>query len=229
MAAARTCDRCGNKLAPGVPRRRRGRELICPDCAGGGDGRVQSDPQALAYALRTEAHDRGESDVVLHCPFDGSGQVVGWSDGTIECQFCGQHFTVQVQPERSAMPQTVDGQPVDIPGMPGVEDTPLDEEPTLPGEEVNQAEQPAPAEVGEAAEEQAATPGPSRLKIVPTEDSGGGGRQLRVVQTSFVTDRGHVLVADDYLAHLALRLTTGREERDLVLARVRARHADQES
>lgn len=52
----------------------------------------------------------------------GSGQVVGQSDGTIECVFCKTCFTVQVQPEQMGMPQTVDGNGYDIPGMPNGQD-----------------------------------------------------------------------------------------------------------
>jgi hypothetical protein len=66
-----------------------------------------------------EAHDSGDGQTVFHCPFCGSGQVLARSDRTIECEFCHTAFTVQVQPEFAAFPQTVDGQPMDVPGMPG--------------------------------------------------------------------------------------------------------------
>ena len=65
------------------------------------------------------AHDSGDGMTVAHCPFDGGGQVIGRSDGTIECQYCGTAFTVQVQPMFSGFPQTVNGMPFPIPGMPG--------------------------------------------------------------------------------------------------------------
>lgn len=54
-----------------------------------------------------------------NCPFCGSGAVVGGSDGTTTCDFCKTSFTVQVQPEYSTMPQTINGVPQEIPGMPG--------------------------------------------------------------------------------------------------------------
>lgn len=63
------------------------------------------------------AHDSGDSITVFHCPFCGSGQVIARSDGSIECEFCHSSFTVQVQPEFSAFPQTIGGVPVDVPGM----------------------------------------------------------------------------------------------------------------
>lgn len=52
-----------------------------------------------------------------NCPQCGSGQVIARSDGTIMCEFCNLCFTVMLAPEFSAFPQTIDGQPVDIPGM----------------------------------------------------------------------------------------------------------------
>lgn len=65
------------------------------------------------------AHDSGDGQTVFHCPFCGSGQVLARSDRTIECEFCHTAFTVQVQPEFSAFPQTVGGEPMEVPGMPG--------------------------------------------------------------------------------------------------------------
>lgn len=64
------------------------------------------------------AHDSGDGETIFHCPFCGSGQVIARSDGTTECEFCTTAFTVQVQPEMPAFPQTIDGVPVDVPGMP---------------------------------------------------------------------------------------------------------------
>jgi hypothetical protein len=70
-------------------------------------------------AMRKHAHDSGDSQRIFHCPFCGAGQVIGRSDGTTECEFCQVHFTVQVQPQFNSFPQTINGQPVQIPGMPG--------------------------------------------------------------------------------------------------------------
>lgn len=69
--------------------------------------------------VRKVAHDSGDGETIYHCPFCGSGQVVARSDRSIECNFCHTNFTVQVQPQFSAFPQTIDGQPVQVPGMPG--------------------------------------------------------------------------------------------------------------
>lgn len=56
-----------------------------------------------------------------NCPFCGAGQVTARSDGTVECGFCKNFFTVQVQPNHAAMPQTdpTTGKPLNMPGMPG--------------------------------------------------------------------------------------------------------------
>jgi hypothetical protein len=57
------------------------------------------------------AHDPGDPLITSHCPFCGSGQVVGRSDGTIACSFCGQNYIVRVQPAFPGAPQ--------MPGGPG--------------------------------------------------------------------------------------------------------------
>jgi hypothetical protein len=64
------------------------------------------------------AHQSGDGITIAHCPFCGSGQVIGRSDGNTECSFCNQAFLVRVQPMFSAFPQSIDGMPVQIPGMP---------------------------------------------------------------------------------------------------------------
>lgn len=78
-------------------------------------------PFRPATGRRVVAHDSGDTEKVFHCPFCGGGQVIGRSDGTIECGYCKAAFTVQVQPMHSGMPQTdpATGQPIDMPGMPG--------------------------------------------------------------------------------------------------------------
>jgi hypothetical protein len=89
------------------------------------------------------AHDPGDPLITSHCPFCGSGQVIGRSDGTIGCDFCGQNYIVRVQPAFPGMPQMPNGPgaPSDIgpdgglvdPGMVGPDGMPMDEE--MPGDE----------------------------------------------------------------------------------------------
>ena len=98
-------------------------------------------PGALAPVRRgvgpRVAHDPGDPLITSHCPFCGSGQVVGRSDGTIGCDFCGQSYIVRVQPAFPGMPQMPSGPgaPSDIgpdgglvdPGMIGPDGMPPDE------------------------------------------------------------------------------------------------------
>lgn len=85
-------------------------------------GSVEEDPYVLQSAtasLRRQAHDSGDSATLFHCPFCGSGQLTARSDNSTECDYCDAVFTVQVQPQKSGHPQTVLGQPMNVPGMPG--------------------------------------------------------------------------------------------------------------
>jgi hypothetical protein len=95
--------------------------------------------------VRKTAHDPGDPLVTSHCPFCGSGQVVGRSDGTIGCDFCGQSYIVRVQPAFPGMPQmpTGPGAPSDVgpdgglvdPGMIGPDGAPMDGGGPPPGED----------------------------------------------------------------------------------------------
>lgn len=148
------------------------------------------------------AHDSGDAVTVFHCPFCGSGQVLARSDGTIECEFCHSSFTVQIQPQFSAFPQTIDGVPVDVPGMPsnsmnpgmesGMDDPSVADAP--PGEDV----EPEDEEDGGEAEGDA----PAFLK------------------GSFLTHTGSALDVDDYLRHLAIECGP---DRAAVIRRVKMR------
>jgi hypothetical protein len=94
------------------------------------------------------AHDPGDAQITSHCPFCGSGQIIGRSDGNIECEFCGMAYLVRVQPMFTGMPGNPagpgfggdtsmapdlmapeaigpDGEPVM--GQPGMEGTPGDQ------------------------------------------------------------------------------------------------------
>jgi DNA-directed RNA polymerase subunit RPC12/RpoP len=109
-------------MADYEPRTRVQDKMICRGCASGRTGSVTVD-------LSKVAHDSGDPMVIYHCPRCGSGKIIARSDRTTECQFCGTVFTVQVQPEFPGFPQTIDGQDVQVPGMPGNVDGP----PAAPG------------------------------------------------------------------------------------------------
>ena len=89
----------------------------------------------MTRLLKT-AHDPGDSQITSHCPFCGSGQVIGRSDGNIECEFCGMTYLVRIQPMFTGMPQNpmggAFGGPSSVatdlmsPGMVGPDGMPLD-------------------------------------------------------------------------------------------------------
>lgn len=130
--------------------------------------------------FRKVAHDSGDGETIYHCPFCGSGQVIARSDRTIECQFCHTCFTVQVQPEFPAFPQTIDGVPVQVPGMPGQ----VGVDPAGAG---GPAEEPLPPEEGE-------------------EDPDNP----IFAQSALRTRDGASLSPEDYIARLALRHSPDR-------------------
>ena len=124
----------------------------------------------------------------MNCPFCGSGQVVARSDGTTECEFCHNCFIVQVQPTQPEMPQTINGQPYQIPGMP--------ERSTQPSGD-NAIQNPDGPVQGEAPDD--------------GSDDGGsfGGDDLSdkvnlETKAALITEDGYVLGEDSYMARLAL-------------------------
>lgn len=148
----RVCESCGGAIPPRTHRQRNAKgQLVCDSCK---DTNMPSwttthsalsvldqsemarrEAEAITSIVRVRkakhaglsvvAHDSGDNAIVNHCPFCGSGAVVGGSDGTITCEFCHTSCTVQVQPNHPFTPQTIDGQPVTPPGLPGGEETEL--------------------------------------------------------------------------------------------------------
>lgn len=143
---------------------------------------------------RKVAHDSGDGETIYHCPFCGAGQVTGRSDGTAECGFCHTAFTVQVQPVRSAVPQTINGVPYDDPDMPGAPGVP-EEAPGVP--------------------EETETPLTGQEQI--------DNNALFASKRFYLTAEGAALPEDAYLRHLAIRyaedkpgvIAAVRAERDL--------------
>lgn len=148
---SRRCERCTGAV-PGRMSRTRDEAglLVCEECikmktpdwtaglkyvAAMGEGaemerRVAEAISSIARVSRAKqagltvlAHDSGDNAIINHCPFCGSGAVVGKGAGTVGCDFCHTNFTVQVQPAHPFMPQTVDGQPVPPAGLPGDQPT----------------------------------------------------------------------------------------------------------
>lgn len=134
------------------------------------------DARPQRIASQKVAHDSGDGETIYHCPFCGAGQVVGRSDGTAECGFCKTAFTVQVQPERSAVPQTINGQPYDDPNLPG-----------SPG----QMDPPA------------AVPPEDSTTLVPEEERAPIFASR--TQSYYLTAEGVALPEEAYLRHLAIQ------------------------
>ncbi len=199
--AVRTCDRCGDKMPKGAPRRR-GEEddLICGACA---QGWPRQTTEALARLIKRVfqedfsklAHDEGDPKKISHCPFCGSGQVVRRSDDAIECGYCKNHFTVRAQPVYPGAPQVpelfspdapLDLEPAEVPGevLPGEE--PLD------GEGVETADSPASTESPDAETE-------DLLERLRTDSSA----HRHGVPPCYVTHRGDVLPEPTYMRYLA--------------------------
>lgn len=142
-----------------------------------------------------------------NCPFCGSGRVIARSDGTIECGFDKACFTVQVQPRFPAFPQTINGVPMQVPGMgpqwPGDDDeamvaqqqaqgTPVDEDD--PDADGDDDANPFADDDADAEQE-------------PT-DSGGGGNPF--AKKSFRTAHGDGVPLDSFLRHVALEAARDR-------------------
>jgi hypothetical protein len=149
-------------------------------------------------------HDSGDPQVIYHCPSCGSGQVIARSDGTVECGFCKMCFTVQVQPRYPAFPQTINGVPMEVPGM----------GPTWPGQDDDQTMQAQDAAEGmpvdpDAEEDPDAAEDPQAPDAAPDdttpEDSGNP-----FAKKSFRSVNGTQLTEDQLLRHIALETAHDR-------------------
>jgi hypothetical protein len=167
------------------------------------------------------AHDPGDPLVTSHCPFCGSGQVVGRSDGTIGCDFCGQAYIVRVQPAFPGMPQMPNGPgaPSDVgpdgmvdPGMIGPDGMPMDGGPP-PGDDDSGGD----GLPGAPADDGAPDGGDGK-----EDDSGSGPPPKEKQKKSARLYRGvhgQPLTEEQLVRHIAV-VASGRDPR--VLARLRA-------
>lgn len=190
---------------------------------------------------RRLAHDPGDPLVTSHCPFCGSGQVVGRSDGTIGCDFCGQNYIVRVQPAFPGMPQMPGGPgaPSDVgpdgglldPGMVGPDGAPVDgggpppeDAGTEGGPEglPDDGEEPPPP--GDDGGDDATPSGPP-----PKKKSGKGDNKKESAR--FRGIEGQSLTEEQLIRHLAVRLS-GAHPRVMAVLRAegaRRRVATQEA
>jgi hypothetical protein len=166
-------------------------------------------------ALQYIAHDSGDGETIYHCPFCGGGNVIGRSDGTVECGFCENAFTVQIQPVHPGAPQTINGEPVEWPGQP--EGTFQPDRGAEPGAEtggMDEADPAAPVPGAPATDKPTAVPGTK----APT-DKPKGAVPPQFAKGSFITQAGHVLTAEAFQRHLAI---LNADDPADVLAEVRA-------
>ena len=225
MAEQRACDRCHRKMEPYRSRKRdENGDLLCEGCANGREGRpltgmkiakkITKPTLATAHLARIEghivrlAHGGGDNVTIFHCPMCGSGQVVARSDGTTECEFCDSVFIVQIQPQHPEMPQTINGVPYQIPGMPAGGDQPkpdngLDMDPNDPNAQ-GEPEDDSASFGGDDLADKAGDPGEE-------EDS-------FPKQSMFITRDGVALSLESYLKHLAIQTS---DDPEATLAEVR--------
>lgn len=199
------------------------------------DGTMHSlsslEPQmAIKIALREQktgqrlfvlAHDSGDGQTIYHCPFCGSGQVLARSDKTIECEFCHTSFTVQVQPEYSAFPQTMDGQPIQVPGMPGQIDAPVGggpQDPSMPGAPDPGMDPNADTDADGIPDQQDPDADGDGFNDA---DPASADNQPPWLKSGLRTQAGVRLPLDEYVRHLAIKHTE-QTERPAVLRTVRA-------
>lgn len=148
----------------------------------------------------------------------GSGQVLARFDGTVQCEFCSTSFTVQVQPEMPAFPQTIDGQPIQVPGMPGPDGQNADI-PARQGGDPD-ADGPAGSQFGDSETPGAEQGDPDDEADGPTDEQGSS----LFTRKSYRSTAGVALGERDMMRHLALRFTTDRAG---VLAHIRDENGSQ--
>lgn len=175
-------------------------------------GKVE--PVYCVRAHDTNAFVLEDNLLTGNCPFCGSGRVIARSDGTVSCGFCQAAFTVQVQPRYPAFPQTIDGVPMQVPGMgpqwPGQDDDAMQAQQAAQGVAVDPDSDGDDDENPYADSDEDADQEPV--------DSGGGGNPF--AKKSFRTAQGAEVGLDSFLRHVALE--SARDRRSM-LARLRER------
>ena len=202
----RRCEACGRSMSDRQHRQTHPStgQKVCPSCMG-----MESPMGNPTYASQHVAHDSGDGADVNHCPFCGSGAVIGSHSGTITCEYCKKNFTVQVQPEFRSMPQTVNGQPYNIPGMPGGgPDAGASAE-----EKTQQVDSVQPGAAPKPADPAAPAPGAG-----PDEDSTQPKNPF-AAHSMLLTSEGAALSAGTVMQRLALEFA---DDREAVLTQVRA-------
>lgn len=176
-----------------------------------GQGRLPRDAsrlQRLAHQISADmpdliklGHDSGDGMTIFHCPFCGSGQVIARSDGSVNCEFCQASYSVTVQPQYPAFPQTINGQPVDVPGMGPTWGDPagnaVDPE-QAPGEDGGSGDNPFDQDSDEDTE--------------GDQESGDSDMPEGLSKKTYLTATGSRLDKGAYMRHLALQFTHDPEQ-----------------
>lgn len=202
----RLCDRCGYKVAPGTPRTRVGDEMLCAACT---TSAYRKEAAMTAQVVRKFAHDSGDGQTIYHCFSCGSGKVIARSDRSTECMYCGVVFTVQVQPQFAAFPQTIDGMPVPVPGMPGQIDQGGPPPPGAP-EDMDESGifPPGSDAAADGGEENPFASVDGDEEAEEDEENGDEEEDEEnpfAKKKSYRTSLGHRLDEDDFVRHLAIR------------------------
>lgn len=153
-------------------------------------------------------HILGDPEVVAHCPFCASGDIVAGGDQTISCTFCNRSFLVMEQPTYNSMP----GQPgattdAVMPGggaAPGAPGDPM--APEVPGDPAAAPTDPAAGPAAPAAPDHAPVnpqTDPDTLKKSPPFKFGGA---VRKDESIFRTAAGYKLGEDDFVRHVAFQV-----------------------
>jgi hypothetical protein len=152
-----------------------------------------------------EAHGFAQTDTVKHCPFCGSGDVWGGSDGTITCEFDGATFQVSVEPQYPSAPGSINGQPLNIDasavaeGVSPSSGVPLDMDEEGGGDEEEDGEGGGPPWLDQGGDED------EDDEDEDEDEEQGPPGNLPPRRSSFRTHMGDTLTEPLYLKHLAIR------------------------
>lgn len=165
------------------------------------------------YPVIRLGHILGDPEVVAHCPFCGSGDIVAGADQTISCSFCNRSFLVMEQPQYNSMP----GQPgaTTDATMPGGQTPPVPGEGAPGTEEADPSATEPPGSVADTPSAPPAAPvnpqtDPESLKKAPPFSF----KSSRQDGSIFRTASGYQLDEDDFVKHVAFRV-----DRDFLVGR----------
>jgi len=159
------------------------------------------------------AHESDDDAVTAHCPWCGSGNLNGTSDGSIHCGFCQRSYTVRIQPQFPAMPQEPDQLNAGEPQLNDQGQQVPGQDPTAPADPNAASAGGGAGPIGPDADHGMGDPG--------AEESPGESDEPQDGPPMMRTQTGALLALPDYLDHLAIHFAD--HDRARVIARVKAR------